>query len=219
MGTHWIREEIKKDWLGEHTEKALAWLKNNRQYAMGTLVAIIAAAIASYYISVKIAAKDDAAWEKFYFAQKAVYSANLEQGIKELDELAAAFSSSKAAGYGLLLKGDILFSQGKAKEAAEIYKPLAAKNKPLISELAYSGLCASLEAQNNFSEVISSAEEFLRKYPGHFLAAQIESFRARAQDLLGKTDEAKISYERIYTMFPNTYWGQSAKLKLDSMKK
>ena len=219
MAKSWVKQEIKKDWTTQKTEAFLLWIKNHREYFIGTVVTLIALLLVALYSINRLGARKEYAWEKFVIAQQLMQAGKSEEAFKQIDLLEQEFPRTDAASYGTLLKADTMYRAGNYKEAAQTYKQLIVKAKPaLIVPFAMSGLAAAIQAQNDISGAIAAAQQFLDKYPEHFLAPQVYLTLAESLEASGKAVEAKTSYEKITLHFPDTYWARIAKAKLTVKK-
>lgn len=195
-------------------DRALAWIKNNRETFIGSSVIILAAVIFSIYFFVHYRDLRDTAWKNLFIAQQIGYAGNIPQAQEQLKAIEASYGNTSAAPYATITKGDILFAQAKFKEAGEEYAKLASGNKDLAPFALYNlGKCK--EAEGDLPGAQAQYADFLAKNPDHFLAPEVHASLARAQELAGAKDLAKATYEKIVLLYPDTSWAMQAKAKLE----
>jgi tetratricopeptide (TPR) repeat protein len=194
-------------------DNALEWIKNNRETFIGSAVILLAAAIFAVYFFVHYRDLRDSAWKDLFIAQQVGYSGNLPQAQAQLDSIVTSYGNTSAAGFATLMKGDMLFAQAKFKDAgAEYAKLLSSKD---LAPFALYDLGKCKEADGDLAGAQAQYAEFLAKAPEHFMAPEVHSSLARAQELAGAKDQAKTTYEKIVLLYPDTSWAMQAKAKLE----
>lgn len=195
-------------------ERMLTWIKNNRETFIGASVILAAVILFAIYFFVHYRDLRDTAWKNLFIAQQIGYAGNIPQAQEQLKAITASYGNTSAAPYATITQGDILFAQGKFKEAGDEYAKLAAGGKDLAPFALYSlGKCK--EAAGDFAGSQTQYAEFLSRNPDHFLAPEVHASLARAQDLAGSKDLAKATYEKIVLLYPDTSWAMQAKAKLE----
>ena len=193
-------------------ETALGWIKKNRETFIGSVVILLAVIVFSVYFLFHYRGLRDTAWKSLFIAQEQARGGNFAQAQQQLAAIAASYGSTSAAPYATLFKGDMLFAQGKFKEAAAEYSKLTS-SKDVAPFAVYSvGKCK--EAEGDLAGAQVAYSDFLLKTPEHFVAPEVHSSLARAQELSGSADLAKTTYEKIVLLYPDTSWAMQAKAKL-----
>ena len=181
-------------------ETALGWIKKNRETFIGSVVILLAIIVFSVYFLFHYRGLRDTAWKSLFIAQQ------------QLAAIEASYGSTSAAPYATLFKGDMLFAQGKFQEAAAEYSKLTS-SKDVAPFAIYSvGKCK--EAEGDLAGAQVSYSDFLLKTPEHFIAPEVHSSLARAQELSGGADLARTTYEKIVLLYPDTSWAMQAKARL-----
>ncbi|MFH1726708.1 MAG: tetratricopeptide repeat protein [Elusimicrobiota bacterium] len=212
MGKQWVRKQMKENELAAVVEKAALWLRYHPQTVLwggiGTLAAaVIIAVSANRHISVR-----EECWSKLAAAQTYAYSGQIDEAIGQAKSLAEEQPSSAAAGFGILLTGDLLYQQEKFKEAADAYaRVLDAQRHEALVPLATAGRGLSQESLGDYRAAADTAQGFLDSFQDHFLAPQVHASLARCLSGLGEAEKAKATYERMEFLYPDTYWAQWAK--------
>ncbi len=195
-------------------ERILGWIKNNRETFIGSAVILLALVLFSVYFFVHYRDLRDTAWKNLFIAQQIGYAGNIPQAQEQLKAIVSSYGNTTAAPYATITQGDILFAQGKFKEAGDEYAKLAAGNSDLAPFALYSlGKCR--EAAGDFTGAQAQYSEFLSRNPDHFMAPEVHASLARTQELAGAKDLAKATYEKIVLLYPDTSWAMQAKAKLE----
>lgn len=210
--TTWIAAGKVETAAPAKADLALDWIRNNRETFIGSVVILLAAIIFAVYFFMHYRGLRDTAWKTLFMAQQTGYGGNVAAAQQQLDSITASFGSTTAAPYATLTKGDILFAQGKFKDAAAEFTKVL-KNKDLGPFAMYS-LGKSLEADGDMNGAMAQYSEFLSKNPEHYIAPEVHSSLARAQELSGAKDLARTSLEKIVLLYPDTAWAEQAKARL-----
>lgn len=202
----------KPDAAPAKTDLALAWIKENRETFIGSAVILLAVAVFSVYFMVHYRGLRDTAWKTLFIAQQQAGGGNFAQAQQQLTAIEASYGSTSAAPYATLFKGDMLFAQGKYKEAGEEYARLL-KSKDVAPFAVYNaGKCK--EADGDLAGAQVQYSDFLTKNPEHFMAPEVHASLARVQELSGGAELARTTYEKIVLLYPDTAWAMQAKAKL-----
>ena len=215
MGKQWVKAEIKRNEIQVAVDKTLLWVKENRQAASITAgaaaVAMLAAGLFLYHSrSIK-----DEAWSRLGLAQDLAGAGRADLALRQIQELTSVYPNTDAAGFGLLLAGDILYPQGQYKEAIGNYQKVLERGTPkALQPIAMGDIGLCLEASGLCQQAVENDGKFLEAYPDHFLAPQVHSSMARCLQVLGQTEQAKAAYQKIALQYPQTVWAQWAQDRL-----
>ncbi|MBI5743554.1 MAG: tetratricopeptide repeat protein [Elusimicrobia bacterium] len=193
-------------------ELALAWIKNNRETFIGSVVILLGAALFAVYFFIHYRDLRDAAWKNLFIAQQVGYQGNVPQAQQQLAAIETSYANTSAAPYAVMTQGDILFAQGKFKEAGDQYAKIL--NDKEIGPFAVYNLGKSKEAAGDLAGAQAQYADFLAKYPEHFIAPEVHGSLARTQELAGAKDLARTTYEKIVLLYPDTSWAMQAKARL-----
>ncbi len=193
-------------------DSTINWIKNNRETFIGSVVILLAVAVFSVYFLVHYRGLRDTAWKTLFIAQQQAGGGNFPQAIQQLEAIESSYGSTSAAPYATLFKGDMLYAQGKFKEAAAEYSKLMNSKELAPFAIYNAGKCKESEGDLAGAQVQYS--DFLLKYPEHFVAPEVHASLARTQELSGNADLAKTTYEKIVLLYPETSWAMQAKAKL-----
>ncbi|MBI5243930.1 MAG: tetratricopeptide repeat protein [Elusimicrobia bacterium] len=217
MGKGWARQEAKKNELAEAIERATLWIRYHEQAAIWSGLGLLGAlAVGGMFVYRHYASLEDT-WGMYAIAQSLAYSGKGDQAVQMLKKIEEEHPQSPAAGHGALLMGDMLFQQGKYKEALEAYRALSERtmDKALLPAVL-ADIAASQESAGDYKAAAESGQRFLDAYQDHFLAAQVHASLARCLSAQGDAEKAKAAYERIVFLYPDSYWAQWAKERLKS---
>lgn len=205
MGKHWARQQVRRNEVQEAVERTVDWIQVNRQVAGGAVAAVAVALVIAGLAVYRTRANREAAWEKLAVAHALAYGGRADQAMTTVNELAKDYSGSAAAGYALVFAGDVLYPQGKYKEAIEFYSRALQNAEPKeVQPLALNDVAAAQHAAGSHAEAVQSAEKFLSSYPDHFLAPQVHMTLARALAAQGQAEAAKQAYQKIALQYPDT---------------
>ncbi|MFA6582782.1 MAG: tetratricopeptide repeat protein [Elusimicrobiaceae bacterium] len=217
MSKHWIKEELKKDGLTHKTEQVVFWIKNNREKAIGAVVAFVALILLATYIKNQAETKREYGWEELAKAEQ-VAGKNQDQGLKMLTEFQEKFPGTTPAEYGQLYKADLLYGEGKYDEALSAYQALEQKTGDKnLKPFAIQGQAACLAAQKKYPDSVKESQRLIAAYPEHFLVPASYMFIGQVSELAGNKPEAELSYKKVTTHFTDTPWASQAKDRLNAM--
>lgn len=201
-------------------EQVLIWIKKHRESFIGGMVLLAAAGIITAFVVFRHSQLKDVAWKELFIARQQARMGKLDLANKSLKKIENGFSNTTAAGYAHMVKGDILFAQTKYKDAIDAYQKAAdfAKVKNIIP-VALSNIGKTKEAAKDFEGAKTSYKNFIAKYPEHFSTPEIHYSLAQIYELQNKKTEAKLTYEKIAVLYPQTGWSENAKKKLGVKKK
>lgn len=210
--TTWV-ESGKAEIAPRKFDVALNWIKHNRETFIGSVVILLAAAIFAVYFFVHYRGLRDTAWKNLFIAQQIGYGGNLAASQQQLSDVEKNYGSTSAAPYAVLTKGDILFAQGKFKDAAAEYNKVLSSDD--LAPFASYDLGKCKEADGDLAGAQAQYSDFLSKYPDHFMAPEAHASLAHVQELSGAKDLAKATYEKIVLLYPDTTWSLQAKARLE----
>jgi tetratricopeptide (TPR) repeat protein len=194
------------------TDQVVNFVKQKRETVVAASVVLIAAIILGAWFYLHYRQINDTAWKQLFIAQQTGFSGAYAESEKKLDEVASGFTSSDAAPYAVMSKGDILFRQEKYKEALEEYKKLLA-GPAFMRPFAIYNAGKAREAMGASAEAAADYRDFLAKYADHMLAPEVHFSLAAVQERLGDKEGAKAAWEKIAILYPETSWSEAAKLK------
>ncbi|MEA3307067.1 MAG: tetratricopeptide repeat protein [Elusimicrobiota bacterium] len=210
MGNNWIESGIIRK--ATKSETVLLWIKENRETFIGSLVIVLAIIILGSFFTLRYSQLNKAAWKELFMAKQQSRMGKLDLANKSLAKIETGFSNTTAAGYALLLKGDIMFSTRKYEDAVKAYIMASDFAKPeTIVPVALSNIGKTREAKRDFDKAIISYKNFLSQYPEHFLAPEAHFSIANIYAMQNKKKEARSVYEKIAILYPQTLWAESAK--------
>jgi TolA-binding protein len=70
------------------------------------------------------------------------------------------------------------------------------------------------EDAGKYPEALQAYNDFIKKYPTHFLAPRMHEAIGRVQEISGAAAQARDTYDQIVKMYPMTAWAQHAQERL-----
>ncbi len=204
-------QDLKKNELADILYAVMEWIKNNRQtfYSIVGIAAgiiLFTVFVLTQYYSVRMRVSD-----KLSIAQALIYHNQVDQGLALLNEVISQYSSSPAASMARLTKAEYLISQRKYKEAKDMTAYVMGNGKPAaVVPLAYPYMGNIQEDMQDYQGAISTYNEFLTKFPEHFLLPKILESLGRVYELSGANEQAKTIYQRLSTEYKGAKWEQNA---------
>ena len=195
-------------------DKALGWIKANRETFIGASVITLAAVIFAVYFLMHYLDLRDTAWKNLFIAQQIGFSGHQTEAQTQLTSIETNYSNTSAYGYAILTNGDIFFTQGKFKEAEAQYSKLLTGGPKDLRPFALYSLAKTKDAALDFPAAQAQYKDFLSAYPEHFLAPEVHWSLASAYEAGGNAAEAKNTWEKIVLLYPETSWAAQAKARL-----
>ncbi len=197
--------------LEEYLKILIKWIGPHWQtIASITGVIIIFGGLAIYFVY-HYRTIQKLTWEKLSIAQGYAQHNMADQAIQILDDIITRYSNSEIAQHARILKANICFQTRNYNLAKSLYQEIINIKKPkIILPQAYAGLGAVKENLGDFKGAIETYNEFLGKFPEHYLAPRIYDSLARVYFVTGEREKAKETYEKLITLYPGTYWSNQA---------
>lgn len=214
MNQEITKEDIKRNEIADVLERGVRWIRLHPQQSLWSGLAAAAIVLAAAAFFVRRNQVREEAWSSLAAATTYAYSGQTDAALGQVKAVAEAHSGTAAAGYARLLAGDVLFQQGKFKEAAQSYQELLDQpGNASATPMALSGLAMSQEGAGDCPAAASASQRFLDSHQDHYLAPQTHAVLARCLASQGKTEEAKSAFQRIEILYPGTYWETWAKAR------
>jgi tetratricopeptide (TPR) repeat protein len=211
--------DAKRDILTQRLEHGGRWLVRHWQQVLLALGALAVAGAFAALIFFNLQQLQSRAWEQLSTAQGLASRGQVEEALKNVEQLAASHRSGPLASQARLFKGDLLFQQGKGPEAAAAYQEaLERADSPELQALALAGLAGARELAQTWDQAATHYERFIKDYPEHFLTPRAYEALGRIQMTQGRWKEAQATFERLITLYPTTPWAKDAQTALAQIK-
>ncbi|MDI6640787.1 MAG: tetratricopeptide repeat protein, partial [Elusimicrobiota bacterium] len=173
------------------------------------------------YFYIRYTGVKKSAWDKISIAQGYAHQGMTNQSIQLLDDIISKFGNSDIGQQARLTKADICFKTKNYNLAAQIYQQVidgkkGGRTKNIIP-FAYAQLGATKENLGDYQGAISTYNEFIVKFPEHFLVPRIYDSLARVYLVTGSSEQAKQTYEKLVTLYPGTYWAQQVQRNFSAL--
>jgi TolA-binding protein len=210
-----FQQNLKKNELADTMESALYWIQNNRQSFFSILGVTVGVILFAAFFFSRFYLVQSRVTDRLSVAESYIYAGQKEQGINLLNDLINQYPTSPAAYKARLHKADNLVSQSKFDEAVALAREVTVNGKPeIIQPLAYTHLGNIQETMQDLKGAVATYNEFLNKYPMHFLTPKVLESLARIYEMNNQPKEAQETYQRLTTAYKGTKWEQSAAERL-----
>jgi tetratricopeptide (TPR) repeat protein len=201
-----------------YVRETIAWIRDHREQFWTAIGIVIFAVAGVLFFIQKQKTQSDAAWMSLAQSQGLLMQGKPDDALKAVDEWLATNNGSDAASYGKFIRAEALQKSGKTVDSIAVYTDLASSASPKdMRPLALSGLASSAESAGDFALARSTSQEFLSKYPDHFLAGSMYLVQARSNESLGDKAAAASLYERFNILYPQSPYTEAVKLKQQAL--
>jgi TolA-binding protein len=200
-------------------KRAVEWIQTHRDQFWAIFGITIAAIVLVFFMINRRQKQNDEAWVQLGAVQGQLMQPDkMEESTKALEDWFKRFQGTSATGYAKFMQADALYRKKDFAGSAAIYEGLSKTASPKdLRPLALSALSAAQEMGGKLPEAQATAQQFLDRYPDHFLAASMQFAVARLADLSGNTANASALYDRFIVLYPQSPWTNSAKARLQTL--
>lgn len=219
MSESMTRQELKHDALATAIIDGIKWIKGNRSLFTGITSTLAGVILLTSFFLYRSHISANRAQDKLSMAQGQLYSAEgADQGMRMIDEVINQYSKTSAALKARLVKAEFLQEQHQYDEAEKALLPVLQQtgSDPVIP-LALQVIATIREDAGKLPDALQAYQQFLEKYPDHFLAPKVYESIGRVYELSGKAQEAKRTYEKLSTLYPASGWAQRAQERLSAL--
>lgn len=210
------KQQMKKDELNDLVLALVYWIKGNRTMFFNIVGIIAGIAIFTTFFLVRYHTLSLRGIDKLSIAQSIFFQGDAQRAIPMLNELIISYPDSEISTQARLTLAGIYFDQMNLQKAEETIKPNTVNSKPKsMMPLSLSELGTIQENAQKFSEAIKSYNEFLNKFPEHFLAPKTYESLGRVYELSSSLAEAKSTYEKLVALYPSSPWAQKAQERIN----
>ena len=206
---------LRKNELADAVYVVAEWIKNNRQQFYGIAGIVIGIIIFTAFFLTRYFLVRERVSDKLSLAQALMYHNQADQAVKTLDEVIAQYSNTPSAAIARITKADYLIRQHKYSQARDLISSVMASGKPeTIIPLAYPIMGNIQEDTQDYKGAINTYNDFLGKFPEHFLVPGILDSLGRVYQITGASEQAKGAYQRLVTEFKGSGWEREARENL-----
>src|SRR4051812_33546219 len=157
--------------LEETLKRYVLWIRTHQEQFWAITATSLGAVLLIFFVLNRRDTENNEAWVQLGGVQGMLMQGNSAQAGKALDEWSGRFKGTDATTYSKFLRADLLYGTSQYAEAAKVYADLAQTGNPiLVRPLALSAQSASDEMAGNLPAAQAASQQFLDKYPDHFLA-------------------------------------------------
>lgn len=204
--------------LEKRAQEAVLWIRTHREQFWAITGTVVGAALVISFMIQRRQTQNNEAWTQLGVAQGYLLQHQMDQASKALEQWSTRFAGTSANSYAQFLQADLLYNSTDYAGAARVYGNLAAQARPLeLRPLALSAQSSSEEMAGRIPEALSLAQQFVEKYPDHFLSAAMFINQARLTELAGNASAASALYDRFVVLYPQSPWTSFARARLQSL--
>lgn len=143
----------------------------------------------------------------------------MKEALKSIDDVLSIQRTSPVAMQGYVLKGELLMQDRKFDEALKNYEDGARQaSLPAFQALMVIGQAAASVELKKFPEAVRLYDQFIQKYPDHYLVPRSYMELGRLHSVQSQWKEAETVLERLLTLYPKSPWAAEAQTLLTSVK-
>ena len=213
------RSKLKENVLASRLEGVSNWMVQNRPRVLTIIGIVLAAILIGSVIVLRQKEQQELAWTRLAQAQSYASQNKTSEARQILTEL---LSSNTAGTFRLYLEynlGEVALKEKNYDEAVQHYRAVIDRGgkEPLVP-LAYSNLAFSFEEKKDFADSARVYQEFLDKFPDHFLAPRTQFYLGRAHLLAGEMEAGNRALGNLIDLYPTSEWAKNARQLLDKNK-
>ena len=213
------KQDLKEDELVNRALMAWTYVEENYTRILAGVGVVIVAVLVGVYIRHEGQRKARASNDALGEARIALFQGRVDDALAQAQTIADEYADSPAAGQALVLRSNILFSQGKFAESEAAYrsylKDFGDEGAPGYG--ARSGIAACLEEGGN---PIGAGEEYLGyadRLPDSAFAPLALREAARCFEQAGDLQRARAALQRIVDRYSNDRIARAAAAELRQM--
>jgi TolA-binding protein len=206
--------------IEKHLEVGVKWIREHQERFWAiTGTALLSLLFIGLLIHHQQTESDDA-WFQLGGIQSQLAQGKLEEARKGLETWEPRFQGSDAATYAKFLRGDLLYRTSDYVQASQVYGDIVQTGRPEVTKpLALSAQISSEEMAGHMAQAQGLAQNFLDRYPDHYLAAPTYMTQARLAELSGNAPAAIAIYDRFTLLYPQSPWTGLARSRSQTLSK
>jgi tetratricopeptide (TPR) repeat protein len=201
----------------QHFEKAIAWIRTHQERFWATLGTGVMAILLIVLMVRHRQLQNQDAWNQLGMAQGYLMQSQYDAAAKALEDWNGRFAGTNAASYAKFLKADLLYRTSDYAQSADIYDELALSAPLDLRPLALSAQASAEEMAGHLPQAQRLIQQFIDRYPDHFMAASMYLSQARLAEMTGNAASASATYDRFVILYPQSPWTAFAKARLQAL--
>jgi outer membrane protein assembly factor BamD (BamD/ComL family) len=194
------------------------WIRTHQEQFWSIFGTVAAALILVVFMIHRRQTENENAWVQLGVAQGYLLQGQMDQATKALDQWTTRYQGTEPATYAKFLRADLLYRTSDYTHAAVVYGDLAqAGQPPLVRPMALSAQSAADEMAGDIPQALALTQQFLDRYPDHFLTASMYISQARLSELSGNPANASALYDRFVILYPQSPWTAFAHARLQAL--
>ena len=218
MSKQWSSKHTNKDIFLSFFQKAVENIQSHKKRVFSGVLLVIAVVLFVFLFfrrrkEINLQAANILSNAQGYYLKK-----EYTQAISLYDEIIDNYPQSQVIHLAFFFKGNILYEEGKHKEAAIVYKKqLSQHKKSHIVPFVEINLGNCYEEEGSWEEALKIYEKFVEKNPEHMLLPSVYQAIGRCCEQLDKKELAISTYQKIVALYSDTQWEKLAKFKLEEL--
>ncbi len=213
------KQEIKEDELMAWGMKTWGYVEQNYPKILAGLGAVVVLALVGVFIKHQSDRQAQAAIDALGDVRIALYQGRADDAILQAERVVEDYSGKPAAGYALLLMGNMYYELGRHTEAQTAYQRYLSDygDEGPSGYGAWTGLAACLEEQQSFLEAAQKYAAYADKYASSPFAPIVLKEASRCYLQAQEFEKAQEVLERIVNHYSESKVARTARADLTEM--
>lgn len=152
-------------------------------------------------------------WSKLFLSELDFVSSS-NGSLSSMENYAKQYAQTPAGAYANFILGNAYYQAGKYAEAQAAFGQTAQYGAKDLADMARISIIATQVASQKYDDALAGADAFMAQNPSYYSLGQVHQYKALAQELSGKKQDAKATYQKIKESYPNTYYSVFAEMRL-----
>ena len=191
-------------------------IKTHKKALLITGAAVLLVVCGFYAYQYQVNKKYQEQWSKLFLAELDFVSSG-NGSLSAMENYAKQYAATPAGAYANFVLGNAYYQAQKYSEAQSAFEQTVKYGAKEIADIASISLIATQIAAQKYEEALSGAETFIAQNPTYYSMGQVHQYKALAQELSGKKQDAKATYQQIKESYPDTYYSVFAEMRLNEL--
>jgi tetratricopeptide (TPR) repeat protein len=199
-------------------KKWVVWCRTHQEQFWAIAGSAVAAALLIFFMVHRRQTQNEQAWIQLGSAQAMLLQGQMDKAAEALNQWETRFKGSSATSYEQFLRADLYYRTKDYAKSAEMYGTIAQIGNPTeVRPLALSAQSSALEMAGSLPEAQAATQQFLDRYPDHYLTASMYLSQARLAEMTNNAAVAAAIYDRFLTLYPQTPWTAFVRSRVEKL--